>query len=557
MKKRFLSMLLVATMATALFAGCGGGSANSGTKSDSGEKQETSTDTGAKTKYPRNEQGYPDLGGQTITIWHNPTNENVQAFGNGDLGDFTVIKELEEKFNVNLEFIHPPVGQAQENFTVMLAGDELPDMIFCGGIDSYYPGGVEMAYADGILYDYTDLVNEENTPNFWKLINSDENLRKSVTDDQGRIVYLGGKICGSEDADFDYTGLLIRKDYLEAAGLTEPPTTIDGWTEMLAAMKANGVEYPLAVPKSGGAGNFFSNNTFSSAYGVSAGNFYVKDNGDVGYGPYEDAYKDFVTLLNSWYKAGYINPDFATQEENDIMSLAADDKVGSMIMHLWTYGANYYVTTEEPNPEKAMVAAPIPVLNEGDKIAPLRSTSRSIGDKKYITVDAKDPEACVALLDALYLADIDLMLAEGVEGVAFNLNSEGIVVREPIPEDADQQRLLDGIPQQWHTTEDVDRKAILTSKYNKGAQPDCLLLSAEVGSEGRISRDIMYTEAESEIRSQYMSDVTTYVQEMFLKFVTGTESLDKFADYQATLKDMHIEDLIAATDAAQKRVALR
>ena len=53
-------------------------------------------------------------------------------------------------------------------------------MIFCGGIDSYYPGGVEMAYADGVLYDYTDYIGEEYTPNFYNLIKDDEFLKKAA-----------------------------------------------------------------------------------------------------------------------------------------------------------------------------------------------------------------------------------------------------------------------------------------------------------------------------------------------------------------------------------------
>lgn len=247
-------MLLVVAMSASLLAGCGG-EANNNTSSveQSGTKTESKTDSGtpaastateesgAKTKYPRNEQGYPDLQGETITIWHVLTGGNAQI--TNDLGEYAVIKDLEEKFNVNIEFVHPPIGQEQDNFAVMMAGNELPDMIFCGGIDSYYPGGVEMAYADGLLFDYTEYINEEYTPNFYNLISNDEFLRRSVTDDQGRIVYLGAKICGSETSDFNYSGLLIRQDYLDQAGL-EVPQTIDDWTNMLQAFKDMGVKYP-------------------------------------------------------------------------------------------------------------------------------------------------------------------------------------------------------------------------------------------------------------------------------------------------------------------------
>ena len=118
-----------------------------------------------------------------------PSNAQVTS----DLGDYKAIQELEKKLNCEIEFVHPPVGQEQDNFTILMADTELPDMIFCSGIDNYYPGGVEMAYKDGVLFDYTDMISEETTPYFYKMINEDENIKKMVSDDEGRIIRLGAK----------------------------------------------------------------------------------------------------------------------------------------------------------------------------------------------------------------------------------------------------------------------------------------------------------------------------------------------------------------------------
>jgi putative aldouronate transport system substrate-binding protein len=508
----------------------------------------------AASAYPTDENGYPDLGGETITIWFNMTTANAQA--TSDLGEYAAIKEIEEKFNVNFEFIHPPVGQAQDNFTIMMADTTLPDMIFCGGIDNYYPGGIEMAYADGILFDYTDYINEEYTPNFYSLIENDEFLKKAVTDDEGRIVRLGAKICGSEEADLTFTGALIRKDYLEAAGFDDVPTTIDEWTQMLAAMKENGVKYPLALDGDGSLGKYFSTNFFSSAFGVSAGDYYVKEDGTVAYGPYEDSYKDYLELLHSWYEAGYINPDFTTQNESTLMSLASADEVGSMLMHLYTYGTTYYVTTEMEDESKALIPAPAPVLNEGDDLAELRTSSRSLGDYKYITADCKNVEACIALLDALYLDDIDELLANGIEGVAYT-KEDGVITPNTIASDADTETLLSMAPQQWHTFEDTDLNYILTQKYNKGCQDEALVLWKEQGTSGTLSNFIMLNSDEAEIQSSYQADIKTYVEEMVLKFIMGQESLDNFGEYQETLKSLHIEDMIAIKQAAMDRFEAR
>ncbi|WP_337530574.1 hypothetical protein [Zhenhengia sp.] len=78
--------------------------------------------------FARNDQGIPDLQGETITIWQ-PLTPGQVKFCN-DLNEYEVIKQLEEKLNCNFEFIHPPVGQEKDNFSIMIGSGEWPDMIF-------------------------------------------------------------------------------------------------------------------------------------------------------------------------------------------------------------------------------------------------------------------------------------------------------------------------------------------------------------------------------------------------------------------------------------------
>lgn len=557
-QKKVLCVLMAAVMTMGMFAGCG--------STETKEKESTSTESGSDeaesegesetasgATFERDEDGLPDLKGEKITIWHAMTGTNAQA--TSDLGEYKAIQALEEKLNCEIEFIHPPVGQEQDNFTILMADSELPDMIFCGGIDKYYPGGVEMAYEDGVLYDYTDLISEDLTPNFYKKMQESAEVKKMVCDDEGRIIRLGAKFAGSEEADLTYNGLLIRSDYLEQAGM-EIPTTISEWTELFAKMQENGVKYPLSLAGDNGMGGLFSSNVFSSAYGISAGDFYKDENGKIAYGPYQDAYKDYLAKLNEWFEAGYINPDFTIQKESDVMSQAADDKVGSMFMHLYTYGAEYYMTTEKDNPEKALVPAPIPTLNEGDELPGLRESSIYLGDYKYITADAKNPEACMALLDALYNEDIDCMMNNGIEGVTYDME-DGVPVRRTISSDADKETVLSMWPEQWATTEDNDLDYILTRKYNKGAQDEALTLWKEQGTDQMLSKFILLNTEESEIKTSYQTDIETYVKEMALKFIMGQESLDNFETYQENLKNMHIEDLIDIYQAATDRVDAR
>lgn len=523
---------------------------NGATGGDTQTVNETAgTKEGSGSRFTYDEEGHPDLQGTTFTIWFSMTGNNAKATSN--MEDYAAIKDLEKKLNCKFEFVSPPIGQESDNFSVLMASDKLPDLIFCGGIDSYYPGGIEMAYADKILFDYTDYINNTYTPNFNRLVMSDEFLKKAAVDDQGRVVRLGSKICGSQEADLTFSGPLIRSDLLAKTGLAMPET-IDDWTNMLKALKDSGVDYPLAFDQD----SYKGSNYFSSAFGIDDDGYFVKNDGKVAFGPYEEAYKDYLTVLHNWYEAGYINPDFPTVTNDDIMSMLAGDKVGSIVTHLWNYGNKYYVTTESKDSTKALKPAQYPILKKGEPLGGLRGSSRSLGDNKYITADAKDPEACIALLDALYLDDIDLMLANGEEGVGYEMQ-EGVPVLLTIPENATKEQLLGQTPQQWHTKEDTDLNYILSKKYNMGSQPEALRLWKQMGTQNMISNFLLFNEQEAETISYFNEDINTYVNEMALKFITGSESLDNFEDYRSKLESLHIQDMINVYQSATNRYQSR
>lgn len=552
-----VSMTLITVMIFSL-AGCkktetaangGKDAATSENGAASGTKDTDGASGNNGNRFTYDEKGHPDLQGTIFTIWFSMTGNNAKATDN--MGDYAVLKNLEKLLNCKFEFMSPPIGQESDNFSVLMASDKLPDMIFCNGIDSYYPGGIEMAYADKILYDYTEYINDTYTPNFNKLVMSDEFLKKAAVDDQGRVVRLGSKICGSEEADLTFSGPLLRSDILKETKLAVPES-MDDWTAVLTAMKNNGIQYPLAFDKD----SYKGSNYFSAAYGIDDDGYFLNKDGKIAFGPYEPAYKDYLTALHNWYEAGLVNPDFSTVTNDDIMSMLAGDKVGAVVTHLWNYGNKYYVTTESKDTSKALEPAPYPVLKKGDTISGLRNSSRSLGDNKYITADAKDPEACIALLDALYLEDIDLMLANGQEGVGYEMQ-DGIPVLLTVPENATKEQLLGQTPQQWHTKEDTDLNYILTKKYNLGSQPDALTLWKEMGTQNMISNFLLFNEEEAETISYFNEDINTYVNEMTLKFITGSDPLDEFDDYISKLESLHIQDMIqvyqSATDRYQSR----
>lgn len=535
--KKFLSCLLVVASLLSCFAMATAETTAKGT-----------------TLFPTDENGYPDLGGVTLTIW-TPMDSDMTEFID-TYADLDVVKKLEELFNVNLEFVHPPVGSEQEGFSTMLASGNYPDMIWNGYVKSYYSGGVSMAYDDGLIYDYTELVSEETTPNFWAKVMTDDYLVKGAYDDDGRVVALGSRVSGSEESCTCMWGMMIRSDLLEELGL-EVPETIDEWTEMLRAFKAAGVEYPLLLNKS----NYWrTRNAFSSAWNIDARNFFIREDGTVAYGPATEEYKEYLETMHLWYSEGLINPDFTTDTQSDTWAMLANEEGGAVVDHTYGYAAKYYNVVEIEHPERALVAAQMPKLNEDDPLTRVMVTNRNLDAQKYICATSEHKEECVAFLDALYIDDIEFMMSNGIEGKGYNLNDAGYPVITDIEydesasdEDKRGMRLYD-----FETESDSDLNYILTSKYCYGVQPECVKLYVQCSYDGVWPNFCTFTSEESEVLAEYKTDLETYRDEMCIKFITGEADLEtEYDSYLETLNSLGLQEMQAIYEASYARYLAR
>lgn len=540
MKKLLSCLLLVAMLATCFaFASA----------------EETTTGRTGTTLFECDENGYPDLGGVTLTIWM-PLDSSMTEFIETN-SDLKVIQNFEEMLNVNLEFVHPSVGAEQEGFSTMLASGEYPDMIFEGYVESYYAGGLAMAYEDGLVYDYTELVSPETTPNYWAYVMDDPYLAKNAVDDFGRNVHLGSQVSGSEEICTCMWGLMIRQDLLDEAGL-ETPVTIDDWTNMLRTFKEMGVKYPLLLNKSG---YWLSRNAFSSAWNIDAKNFNLTEDGEVVYGPATPEYKEYLSTIAMWYQEGLINPDFATDTQSDTWAMLASDEGGCVADHTYMYATNYHTVLDVDNhPEEALVAAQMPKLNADDPLTRVMVTNRGFGKQKYICESSEHKEECVALLDALYYPEIEFMFSNGIEGIGYNLNEYGYPVITNVEydenasvEDKRSMRLYN-----FETESDSDLEYITTSKYCYGPQPDTCILYSQCGYDLLWPKGASFTAEEAEVIADYRTDVETYRDEMMMKFITGTADIEtEFDDYVAKLNELGLQELQEVYEASYARFVER
>ena len=102
---------------------------------------------------------------------------------------------------------------------------------------------------------------ETYAPDYWKLINKDENLLRDCVTDGGN--YAEVFMVNVPDQGPWY-GMAVRQDWLDDSGL-DTPVTYDDWYEMLKAFKEQkGATAPLWLNYK--ASDWFS--VFSAGYGV-------------------------------------------------------------------------------------------------------------------------------------------------------------------------------------------------------------------------------------------------------------------------------------------------
>ena len=137
--KRIVTLLLVLSLATAALAGCGG--------------TQTTKNTGAIEK--TTPDSYPIKTEETLTYWMVASGHVTAVYPS--LNETPHAAALKEQTGIGVKFIHPVVGQENEQFNLMISSGELPDIIEYPFYE--YPGGPQKAVQDGCIITLNEVLN--------------------------------------------------------------------------------------------------------------------------------------------------------------------------------------------------------------------------------------------------------------------------------------------------------------------------------------------------------------------------------------------------------------
>lgn len=478
-----------------------------------------------------------------------PLNTEVSKRTN-TMADTELYKELEKRTNVKINFLHPPLGQHTEQFNLMVASDEMPD-IFEYDM-TLYKGGAQKALDDEIMISLNDKM-EQYAPNLTKLLSENEEWDKNVKTDEG--TYFTFPFVRGDARLRVYAGPMLRKDWLEELNLSVPET-VDEWENVLTAFKEQkGASNPFSFVLQ----QFKDHEILSGAYGVS-NDMFIDGEGDVQFGPIMPNYKTYLETVKRWFDKGLIDRDFASNDTAAVRTKLMTAKSGAT-----TGGAGGMMGTlldsmAGTDQKFDLVAAPYPVLNHGEKPM-LGQLDPPAGQNAFISTSCKNTEIAMRFLDYGYSEEGNLLFNYGIDGDSYTVQDGVPTYTDKMmknPEGLSVASALCTFIRATYNGPFVQNYRYIEQYSSRPQQQDAFAKWINTDADAhKIPITVSLTPEESERYAKIMTDVETYCGEMYLKFILGSESLDNFETYVQNVKNMGIEEAMKIEQAAVERYAAR
>ena len=454
--------------------------------------------------------------------------------------ELPVFQAVEEKFNVDLQFIMPVGENPQEKYNDMLASGELADIITHDGYG--YPGGREAAVTDGYYLDLTSYM-ETYLKDYYQVVSSDPAIKSAVVTDSGMYASVY-RI--STQTQGPWIGLMIRKDWLDDLNL-EVPVTYDDWEKVLTAFKLEkGAYAPLSIDDSG---TMMLSSALSAGYGVMAD--FMTVTGEIEYGPRLDGWRDYLIMLNRWYAAGLIDPDFminGTWQVDESMVLS--DMTGAFNA-MYVKIADY----ETARPDMEVIPVAPPVLVEGDPLH-IRCADSIIGHDNAISASCEHKELAMEILNYFFTEEGAMLGNYGRLGDTYNLGDNGQplltdkITNNPEYTPAQAQALYLLPPSKFASYYDWTRELQLVPKKDHVAYD----IWGQADDAYMVPEEISYTKEEAERLTAIMEQVKPYMAQMTVAFTLGQSDFGQdWTFYLETLEAMGIGEAIDIVQNAYDR----
>lgn len=438
--KKILALLTAGAMLTGMLTGCGGDEGSSGSSQGGGDAQEESTggdaagDDAAGTEEAGGDEaeGGDEAGGSQAEASKDPiTFKYYNADGkNGNWSETAVGAAITEATGVTLEVSYPvsSTGDPSEDISLMIAEDNYPDLI-------YSKASVTNLYEAGALVDMTDLI-EQYGPNIKKMYGDEFEKLKWGSGDEGiyQLSYAGvrgqifstGGTCQIQYAvlkenDYKYPTTLAEYEAMIKSYLEAHPTTEDGLETIGITMSASDWHWMITLGNPAG---------FIADAAPDNGQWLIDENYNCTYKHSSDDEKEYFRWLSRMYDEGILDPNFATQTDDDYIAKLASGRVVAITDANWHYYQAHAALKAENKLDKTYCGLPV-TMNADDKAPTLMYQGLQVGYGLAITKSCEDPVRAIQFLDYLCSDEGAILYRWGIEGEHYFLDENGKRYRTP------------------------------------------------------------------------------------------------------------------------------
>ena len=457
------------------------------------------------------------------------------------MADCSIYKAAEEATGIHVDYQGMSTSASNEQFNVMVASGSYPDLI---GWGLNFANGDDAEVDEDVILDLTEDI-AQYAPNYYNLLSTDDELLKTAVSSSGYITAFYGLT--TEDG-LAKEGLAIRTDELQKLGL-EKPYTIDDYENVLAAFKDDGLKQPMMMLAPGAIqdnwlSGAFDVAAFCNSFPMSVVPTYVQD-GEIKFGPIEDGFKDYITLMHEWYEKGYIEADFISDNSNwnspDYANAITNGEAGIFYCDWGNLGG--YIEASEI--DGFALEATYDMHASEDSINHFGTfITKSASNGFRITTNCENVELACQWGDWWYSEEGSLLANYGVEGEGFEY-VDGVPTFTSLVTDSDlgmRDALL--VYASNGTINCVIDNNAVASGYSEVDKAAPEIWAKGMDDEYVIPTSMSLSADDSTEAANIYSDIQTLCMESIAKFITGDKSLDEFDDFVQQIEDMGIQDYL-------------
>ena len=291
--------------------------------------------------------------------------------------------------------------------------------------------------------------------------------------------------------------------------------------------------------------------TVTSPFGLVTRDVYQKD-GTVHIGYAEKEYKEVLAYLNQLYREGLLDANFST---NDAATVTANMLSGTSGVSTGALGGGIgtWLQTNRDVEGYSLAGLHNLVENDGDKSLYGFYKTDVIGKTAVITNSCENKELAAQFLNYGYTDEGHMLYVFGIEGESYEMVNGEPQYTEYIMNNPDGLTVKKAMSEYTLSWDNGPFVQDLRQKLQSASMPEQLVAWDrwdDTTVEEYFLPKIAIAQEDLSEYSSLRSDIKTYVNEMTIKFVRGTESLDNFDEYLATLETMGVIRLIEIIQTA-------